>query len=99
MLSYLDLKYFDDKLDLIIKNQGIIMASIDQVNADLDTIKQEAADYIAKRDAIDVTLNQEISDLTKQVAAGTASAATIQTGIDAAFAKAEAAKDALAPPG
>lgn len=105
MLSYIDLRYFDDKLDTLLANQQTLiaqgvktMADIQQVLDDLDQIKTQSAAYIAARDAIDVTLNATIADLTAQLAAGTANAAVVQAGIDAAFVKAEEDKGLLVPP-
>jgi hypothetical protein len=80
-------------------NQGTtIMATIQDVQKDLDTIKASTGTYIAGRDAADAALNATITSLTAQLAAGTANAATVQAGIDAAFAAAEAEVAALAPP-
>jgi ABC-type transporter Mla subunit MlaD len=87
-----------DVVALINQRSDQIMATIQQVQDDLDQIKQQSSDYIAARDAIDVTLNATIADLTAQLAAGKADAATVQAGIDAAFDKAEADKGLLVPP-
>lgn len=100
-MDYMFFKAFEAQqalLDAILTNQGKIMASIQDLQATLDTVKQETGDYIAQRDAIDVTLNATIADLTAQLATGAANAATVQAGIDAAFVTAEEAKRALAPP-
>lgn len=74
------------------------MATIQDLQQDIATIKQETGDYIAARDAIDADLKAQIATLTGQLAQGQADAATVQAGIDAAFADAETAKAALAPP-
>lgn len=68
-----------------------IMATMQQVLDDLDVIKQEAAAYIAGRDAIDV-------DLRAQIAALVAANPAVQADVDAAFQKAEDAKGLLAAP-
>jgi hypothetical protein len=91
-------------IELLALNQGslvtkeMFMATIQDVVADLETIKTQTGDYIAARDAIDATLNAQITTLTAQLAAGTATAAEVQVGIDAAFAAAETDKGLLAPP-
>lgn len=105
-LSYGDYRRFDDKLDLILanqviilSNQGKIMASQQQVLDDLDTINSEIAAFIADHEAIDDALRAQVKDLTDKLAADEISLAAFQTGTDAAFEKAEKAKDALKKPG
>ncbi len=44
------------------------MATLQQVQDDLNQIKQQTGDYIAARDAIDAVLNQTIADLQAQLA-------------------------------
>src|SRR6266567_1985336 len=80
------------KLDSVIAGQvnaaqqgAQIMSKIEDVIADLDAIKAETGDYIAGRDKIDADFKAEIADLTAQLAAGTATAAQVQAGIDSAF--------------
>lgn len=80
-----------DIADLINERSNQIMDKLQQISDDLDTIKQQSADYIAARDAID-------ADLKAQIATLTANDAVTQAGIDAAFTKAEEAKGLLAVP-
>jgi len=70
------------------------MATVQQISADLDVIKQNTVDYIAKRDAIDVDLKKQLADA---LAAAGVTAAT-QEQVDALFAKAEDDKALLQPP-
>lgn len=87
------------ELFAVILSKGTrLMATVEELNDDMDAIKQKTVDYIAGRDAIDVTLNATIADLTAQLAAGAATAAQVQDGINAAFVKAEAEKALLTPP-
>lgn len=78
----------------LLHRQEHIMATMQDVQNDLDQIKQQTGDYIAKRDAIDV-------DLKAQLAAAIAAAGVSpeeQAAIDAAFQTAEDAKGLLTPP-
>jgi hypothetical protein len=71
-----------------------IMSTMQDVQNDLEQIKQGVGDYIAQRDAIDV-------DLKAQLAAALANAGVSpeeQAAIDKAFTTAEEAKALLAPP-
>ena len=81
-------------LRTIINNTEKIMATMQQVLDDLDTIKVNALDYVAKRDAIDV---QKDADLAAALAKVPGIPADVQAQIDAAFAKAEEDKAQLAP--
>lgn len=85
-------------LAVILSKGKRLMATVKELNDDMDAIAVKTVDYIAGRDAIDATKDATIADLMAQLAAGAATAAEVQAGVDAAFAKAEAEKALLTSP-
>lgn len=92
------------KLDAVLTKEQF-MSTMQEVLDSLTTIKQEAGDYIAKRDAadaardvVDASLNQRVSDLISQHVTDVATATALQAQIDLAVAAAAGIKAQLAPP-
>jgi pectin methylesterase-like acyl-CoA thioesterase len=75
-----------------------VQEQLDTISSDLDAIKTNTLAYIASRDAIDVTKDAQIADLTAQLAAGTTTPADVAAKIEAVLAKAEEDKALLASP-
>lgn len=92
------LRSIEANLAVLVKQGLITMATIQDVQDTLDQIKTATGDYITKRDAIDVTKDATIADLTAQLAAGTTTPADVQAGIDAALQKAKDELALLTPP-
>jgi len=104
-LTYSDIRRFDDKLDLILSNQAVIInqgalimatvAELLQNMQDLRDIAQQYLDLIIAKDAANAALQQQIADLVAAANISAAEKAALQAGIDSAVADSQATEDAM----
>jgi hypothetical protein len=73
--------------------------TVQDLQNDLDALKQDISNYIAARDAADVGLKQQVVDLTAAHVTDQAALDAMNTGIEAAFTKAEEARALIPAPG
>lgn len=91
---------FESRITVALRLQrDELMHTIQEISDKLDTIKQEAADYKAARDAIDVQKDADLAAAVAQHVTDQATLDALQPAIDAAVAKADDAIAALATPG
>ena len=72
--------------------------TVQELLDDLDALNQDISNYIAARNATDVTLQSAVDAAVAAAGLAQAAQAALQTGIDAAFTKAEADRALVAPP-